>query len=356
MPSEMSAVENSKPAIDASALGSVIRIDTVDMEISRAVDAKFDRLVVERSTDGGLTFEEATKPSERLALNANQTAYKWTDYRGDPSYFYRTRYYSRRHRQFSDPSEAIEGQGLLIRGVLTVQELKDRYFFGIDLTAPDGSAYSDSTFQHYIMTGIRWLERQLDIPIVPTTFFERHDYYRADWQQYMILMLDNYPILGVESFGARWPGSSRQAYPLDWLVITPDAGQLQVVPNSGTFLDMQVGAHSQLVEGGVDYVPAVYDVTYSAGFALGRVPQDIVDVIGLFASLGPFNVFGDIVAGSGLQSVSLSMDGLSQSIATTNSSTNAGFGARIIQYLKQIKDQLPQLKRHYKRVGGMVVA
>lgn len=356
MPSPISAVETSRPYVDAKAIGTVIRVDTVDTNIAEVVAARFDRLVVERSTDGGVTFQEVTRPADRPALDKTQTGYVWTDYRGDASYRYRTRYYSRRLKVFSEPSESIEGKGLAIRGILTVSDLKDRYFFGIDLTDPEGKPFTEATFQHYIMTAVRWFETQLDIPIVPTTFVERHDYYRADWNQYMMLLLDNYPVIRVESFGVQWPGSSRVGYPLEWLNVVPDSGQITVVPTTGTFMDISVGAHSQLFDSGVDWVPNVYDVTYSAGFEIGRVPQDIVDVIGLFASLGPFNVFGDIVAGSGLQSVSLSMDGLSQSVATTNSSTNAGFGARIIQYLKQIKDQLPQLKRRYKRVGGMVVA
>jgi len=76
----------------------------------------------------------------------------------------------------------------------------------------------------------------------------------------------------------------------------------------------------------------------------------------MFASIGPFNIFGDLIAGAGIATISLSLDGLSQNVGTTSSATNAGFGARIIQYLKQIKEQMPQLRRYYKRVGGMVVA
>jgi hypothetical protein len=75
----------------------------------------------------------------------------------------------------------------------------------------------------------------------------------------------------------------------------------------------------------------------------------------MFASLGPFHVFGDLIGGAGIANVSLSMDGLSQTIGTTSSATNAGYGARIINYLKQLKEQIPLLRRYYKGLR-MVVA
>jgi len=75
-------------------------------------------------------------------------------------------------------------------------------------------------------------------------------------------------------------------------------------------------------------------------------------VIGKLAAIGIFNVAGDIALGqSALASYSLSIDGLSQSISTTNSATNAAFGARIINYQKEIKDSLSKLKTYYRGIG-----
>ena len=78
------------------------------------------------------------------------------------------------------------------------------------------------------------------------------------------------------------------------------------------------------------------------------MPVNILDLIGMLASFGPLNIFGDLIAVAGIANVSLSIDGLSQSIGTTSSATNAGYGSRIIQYTKQIKDQIPLLRRYYK--------
>jgi hypothetical protein len=42
-------------------------------------------------------------------------------------------------------------------------------------------------------------------------------------------------------------------------------------------------------------------------------------------------------------------------VNTTSSATNAGFGARIIEYQKEIKQLLPNLRRYYGKASKMVV-
>lgn len=79
------------------------------------------------------------------------------------------------------------------------------------------------------------------------------------------------------------------------------------------------------------------------------IPSLILHAAGMYASMHILNVAGDIVVGAGLQSQSTGVDGLSQSFATTNSSTNAGFGARIIQYKKDLSQVLRTLQATYGR-------
>ena len=105
----------------------------------------------------------------------------------------------------------------------------------------------------------------------------------------------------------------------------------------------------------MEYLPQLYELTYTAGFETGQVPTDILDLIGMFAAIGPFHIFGDLIAGAGIATVSLSMDGLSQNIGTTSSATNSGYGARVGNYLKEIKEQVPHLRKYYKGIR-MVVA
>jgi len=83
------------------------------------------------------------------------------------------------------------------------------------------------------------------------------------------------------------------------------------------------------------------------------IPADVMHVGGMYASMFLLNPAGDMVAGAGIASKSVGVDGLSQSISTTASATNAGYGSRIIQYWNDIKMQLPALRAKYRQ-GSMI--
>lgn len=349
-------VEGANPGIGAVAIGTTIHLVFTDEDVASVVEAGYTRLVVERSDNDGLSWREVTQPSERPVLDAKNPVVEFYDRRGNPDGLYRSRYVGTiaGEERLSDPSEAIRGSGLAIRNILTVQQLKERYFFGVKLTDDTGRPLSDATFEHYIIQAIRWFEHTIDIPILPTRFVERHDYYINDYEAFVFLKLDNHPVLSIEEFRVQYPsGQNVIVFPQEWLRLSPFEGHLQVVPTAGTLSEIligQGGSYLPVIYSGMRYLPHLFEVEYTAGFAEGRVPRNIADLIGMFASLGPFNIFGDLIAGAGIATISLSMDGLSQSIGTTSSATNAGYGARIIQYLKQIKDQVPNLRRYYHGV------
>lgn len=350
--------ENAVPSVDTRNAGVVVRLAVTDPAIKSIVEMGYDRLTVERSTDGNLTYTEISTPPERPLLDPDETVMVFFDRSGHESYFYRFRYINTKTNELSDPSIGVLGEGLIIRQFLTVEQLKARYFFGLDLTDAKGEPLSDATFAHYILQAIRWMEHQLDTPIFPQTFNERHDYYRLDYEAFQFLQLDNYPVLSVEELRVQYPsGQNVIVFPEEWLRLNGESGQLQVVPTAGTlseFLVGQGGTFLPAIYHGMHYLPQLFDVSYTAGFEEGKVPANIVDLIGMFASLGPFHIFGDLIAGAGIANVSLSMDGLSQTIGTTSSATNSGYGARVINYLKQIKEQIPLLRRYYKGVRMVV--
>lgn len=342
------------------AKGTVIKVLTVDPDIADVIDAGFDRIVVERSENAGVTWAEITTPSERPVLVRTKVEYSWRDRMGDPSYLYRLRYLNTRTGGMTEPSEGIEGIGLAIRNILTVTDLIDRYFFGIDLTNDSGQPLPDSVWQHYILTAIRWFEHEIDISILPTQFVEKHDFYAHDYDAALLIQLDNYPVTEVSAFRAQYPsGQDIIEYPAEWFRVNGPEGHIQIVPTAGTLSEMligQGGSYLPAIYNGSGYLPQLFEITYIAGFEEGKVPRNIIDIIGMIASLGPFNIFGDLITGAGIGNLSLSLDGLSQSITTTQSAMYGGYGSRILAYTKQVKDQMKQLRRHYKRIGGMVVA
>ena len=358
------AVENAAPSILAGAQGTIITILITDERMDEVIEAGYARMVVERSINGGLSYAEITLPSERPVLESIEKSsgvVKFVDRRGDPNYLYRTRYVGTLEGQriLTSPSKPIVGTGLALRNILTVEQLKQRYMFGVDLTNDDGDPLPDAVFQHYILSAIRWLELEIDVPILATSFVERHDYYREDYQAFNIIKVDHRPVISVEEFRVQYPsGQNVIVFPNEWLRIHKAEGQVQIVPTAGTLSEILVGQGGSFlpaVYNGLAYLPDLFELSYTAGFEDCKVPRNITDIIGKAASMGPFNIFGDLIAGAGIANLSLSLDGLSQTIGTTSSATNAGYGARLIQYGKEIQAQIPKLLRYYQGIR-MVVA
>jgi hypothetical protein len=159
-------------------------------------------------------------------------------------------------------------------------------------------------------------------------------------------------VVSVEAVRVKWPSDATVIeFPTEWIQLRADAGQVNIVPTSGTLSQVLLtagGSFLPLVASGRDFVPNILEVDFTAGFAEGEVPQDLRDVIGKMSAFAPLNVAGDLIVGAGIASKTISIDGLSQSINTTSSATNAGYGARLVQYSKEIKEVLPMLTRYYK--------
>ena len=123
-----------------------------------------------------------------------------------------------------------------------------------------------------------------------------------------------------------------------------------------TVQDAQGGAGARVRSSGTDSftisvttAPATGDMTIA--YTLHTVDPLLIKAIGLTAAISPLDIAGDLIAGAGIGSFSVGVDGLSQSIATTASATSAGYGARIISYQKQLKDTIAALKAKYRTIN-----
>lgn len=86
-------------------------------------------------------------------------------------------------------------------------------------------------------------------------------------------------------------------------------------------------------------------------WSIDMLPADIVRAIGLKASLLSLDVAGDLIVGAGIAQISTSLDGLSQSVNTTASATNSGYGARVLQFTKELKDLMATLRATYRAMN-----
>lgn len=313
----------------------------------------YDRIKVFRSTTEAGTFLEITAATTRLVIEPTVFVYRFTDPDGSADHWYRTAYYSSIRQTTAPQSYAFLGEDPILE-VLPVPLFKERYLIGLELVLGDGTPFPDSFFEHYIRAGVRRVERMIDLPLRELACEERKDWERRQWEeQYGRLKTNKFPIIGIDEISLRFPGTPANT---DALVIKPEwvslrggnSRTIQIVPTGGiTSFFATGGAWWTLAWSRNEWVPNAFTVKYRAGFQRGRVPEDLVELAGKVASFGPLNVLGDLVGGAGLQAYSISIDGLSRSVTTANSSTNAGFGARIIQYQKEIKEQVRELRDHF---------
>lgn len=236
--------------------------------------------------------------------------------------------------------------------VITPDQLKKIFLFGVDLTDDDGTPYPDELFEFYIKSAQQWFETQIGgLKLCEQDFVERHDYRLQDYIQYSFIKLFKYPCQEVSKVSVQFPLSTNLLeFDPTWYRVDSVGGHVNLFPTQGTFSSIllsQGGSYIPLLYSGIEFVPHVLNIEYTAGFKKGEIPHNILNIIGMKASLGPLNIAGDLIAGAGIATKSVGIDGISQSIGTTASATNAGYGARIIQYDKQIKDEISSLKNYF---------
>ncbi len=350
---------------------SVIKLTITVNKLANVLQS-FNQIKVYRSVNGiNGTYNELTKPAPtlpaRIQLQQGQASYEFDDGTGASAYYYKTSFYNSTTSSESDLSDARLGDQASTANIMTVSELKNIYLFGVDLTDDDGNEYPDIVYEWSINYGIDWLQHELDIRIRPEQITERYDYYCRDYLEWVFIRLRNAPIIddlvGVDLAQRQddltrvkimWPSNTVVLeFDQQWISIRADMGQLNIVPTAGTmsqFLFSAGGSFLPLIAGGNDFIPNLFEVTYTAGFAEGAVPMALREMIGKKASFGPLNLAGDLLGGAGIASQSIGIDGLSQSFNTTSSATNAGYGARLRQYEREIKQAMPALKKFYKGV------
>jgi hypothetical protein len=332
---------------------AVIKLSIVVVSLDEVM-SYFDRIKVYRST-GGIngTYTEITTAMTRPVLEAGKTVYEYVDESGNEGYYYRSSYYNATTLLESSQSEAMQGEGDSALDVISVEELKDNYLFGLDMTDEAGNAFPDTMFQHYIKAAVSWVEQRLDLPLRPQVIEEeKHDFVREDYDKYIWLETDLFPVISVSEIKLVLPGNQVvQTFNSDWIHVNKDAGQIQIVPGTGTAGTILLGASGAwipFIYGTNRMIPDAFWITYLAGFETGKVPYLLKDLVGKVASYGPLFLAGELLLGAGIVSSNVGIDGLSQSVGTMASPSGGAYSSRIKEYKEEVKEAIPELIRYYK--------
>lgn len=327
-----------------------LKVDEVD-----TVRQRFDQLSLERAS----SIDGAYSEVETFDLEPGVIFYS-AILDGPSTDFFRARYVDTASGDVSSYSEVKSGDAEDEEIIMSVDELKENYLFGTDLTDDDGNPFPDRMLAHYIAAAAARLEKELDIPIIARDYTdELHDHYADDYGRWGYFQLDHHPIIEVSKVAFMYPSQGAESViDEDWVIVENHSGVIQIVPGQGDISEALIipGALMPMWSGASGRVPGIWRFDYRAGFEPGTLPDDIKHVVGMWAAIGVFNIAGDLIAGAGIASTSIGIPGLNQSIGTTSSATNSGYGARIIEYQKEIKEMLPLLRRYYGQGTRMVVA
>lgn len=250
--------------------------------------------------------------------------------------------------------------------VISVAELWELFLYGIKIQGGEGSNFSDESMRFYLVAAQREIENYYNLKFIKQLADQTITYYRTDYWQTFPILQTNYPVREPLSMIGMLNKMEQIVYPQGWLFCEYDTlmGQgkrrISVVPTGsstrGNAEIILTGITSQVGMQRFNMIPDYWRVQYITGWDIDQMPMDLINVVGMVASFGPLGIAGDLILGSaGIASQSLSIDGLSQSISTTASATNAGYGARLIQYEKQIKETTGRLKLVYDQPKFMVM-
>lgn len=251
-----------------------------------------------------------------------------------------------------------------------INEMTNRVAFGIPLKDSEGNPFPEDLLQSYLDSAIAWAEQTLNIVIMPREELEEHDYFLTDYTNWGFIRLWKKPIIEVESL-EMWYGEQKMFdIPKDWLKIDKLSGQISLFPTSGSAGGMIITASGGLVTplltGNIGYAPKLWRVRYKAGleapdpnephvYRQNHIHPNLIECIYKKAAIGVMGVYGDLIIGPGIANQSISLDGISQSVGTTQSAMFGGASARIDQLQKDIDSYIPALRSYYDGINMTVI-
>jgi hypothetical protein len=236
------------------------------------------------------------------------------------------------------PSELIGDQDI---DKLDVKLLLKRYLPGLVLRGPDGEEFPQEFWEWKLKSARDRFERYTQILLTERQInAEPHDYNAIDFATWGWIQLYQYPVTNVSEIRAEYPTSETiTIFPSVWIRVRMEHGQLQLVPTSGTLSNVLIGrggSYLGLLRYKTSSLPDLFKVTYTAGLAKGQVPASIVDAVGKLTMIEALTDIGDSLLGPGVQSISVGLDGLSQSIGFSNVQEGGIFAARVNSYLRDL--------------------
>lgn len=250
------------------------------------------------------------------------------------------------------------------------------YMYGIKVMDPNsGQEMGDKFYNHVLETAISRAENALDVAILPRLVEdEHHDFHSSDYNSYMFTETFRKPIVQAERLKLEMTGFSLFDYPADWWKVYNLAGHIELFP---TALMQATGAmgggaiyqsasmpimNPMMGMGARTTAPQLIHVDYVAGMLPRKhqyaqeweCPADLEQLVIKIALKEIYQVWGNLIIGAGIAGKTLSVDGISESIQTTQTAMYGGASAQIVQINEDIENLMSGLKAYYGMNLGII--
>lgn len=264
---------------------------------------------------------------------------------------------------------------------VTPDELRYLVTFGTKLVASDANqTFTDENLQYYIDNAIGLIEADLQIDIYPRMI--RHEdpiaedgsrtarddilsddnlvrepgypYKQNHADMYLYIKLRRRPLIELLKAEIVDPIQNRLIDIYSWRKEKPGLeAKVQFFPRLGVSVlagyPWIMGTKKTLFRYPFDNFPNAIMIDYKTGWEnCETVPKDLIELIRKLAGIMLLSDFGD-GRSAALASASANLNSISESFNTTMSATSAMYGARIMQWQKEIKTWWSRNYRRYKR-------
>lgn len=244
--------------------------------------------------------------------------------------------------------------------IFSPSELLEQYLHGISICTRDGRAMTEEAIAEKIRIAQKAVEQYLSIKFNRQVVEESRDFVRGDYKAWGFIKV-TYPVRQVLDLTGFISTTRQIEFPGSWVSFEVTSEEdllyrtIHIVPAGSDTTHTNSVIFSGITPNagffGVQNIPNYWRIKYCTGFKV--VPANVRDAVGKFAVMQILAVLGDILLGAGIASQSLSFDGLSQSISTTQSAENSAYSARIKQYADELKREMPKMKDWYKGLQFM---
>jgi hypothetical protein len=231
-------------------------------------------------------------------------------------------------------------------------ELQIAYLTGVKQVDNFGNPWPTPVYQNAINNAVDWFETETHIRVNPYVVTnEAHDYYAGEYVHFCYIKLYEFPLQSVQNIAAVYPtGQTILMFPSSWIKLYPNSGQVMIVPTAGTLSQVligQGGSYLPLMGNGLSYLPGLFQVSYTAGFALGQIPASVNQTIAMRAAISLMGMASANVMEPGIGTKTISIDGLSQSSGVA-SGIYGPYSPLIRTYQDLITANISALKAKYQ--------